>query len=239
MPATSSKTAAMRPRTRSAARSAASATAAISPRSSRVRASLELTSPRTAIGAAMSRAARPTIAARPANRELRSRIMCPSTPRENTSRASAIPTSERRTKHRRAGPVRRRLFGSDAMRALRGLLRLVQRLLVDLQDGLVLLRDGERDHARDEPLGPHLVDGGLEVLHVLVGEVGEPALALQVLVHRLALLAALGDLPGGAGEVAHAVDDLVQRPDAGLDREVAELLAVLRVVVPALRARVE
>src|SRR5258708_21649452 len=124
------------------------------------------------------------------------------------------------------------------LRPLRGLL-FVKRSLVDLEDRLVLRRDGERDHARDEPLGPHLVDGRLEVLDVLVEEVGEPALPLQVFVDRLALLAALGDLPGRAGEVADAVHDLVERPDAGLDREVAELLAVLRVVVPTLRAWVE
>src|SRR5207249_9394498 len=87
--------------------------------------------------------------------------------------------------------------------------------------------------------GPHLVDLGLEVLHVLVDEVREPALALQVLVYRLSLLAPLGDLPRRTGEIAHAVHDLVERPDPALDREVTELLAVLRVVVPALRARVE
>src|SRR5439155_16907920 len=71
---------------------------------------------------------------------------------------------------------------------------LVQGLLVDLQDRLVLRRDREGDHARNEPLGPHLVDLGLEVLHVLVGEVREPALPLEVLVDGLALLASFGDL---------------------------------------------
>src|SRR2546428_5123748 len=121
---------------------------------------------------------------------------------------------------------------------LRALL-LVQRFLVDLQDGLVLRRDGEGDDPRNEPLGPHLVDLGLEVLHVLVDEVGEAALALQVLVHRLALLAALGDLPCRTGEVADAVDDLVERPDPALDGEMTELLRILRVVVPSFRAGVE
>src|SRR2546430_1300455 len=121
---------------------------------------------------------------------------------------------------------------------LRGLL-LVQRFLVDLEDGLVLRLDREGNHARDQPFGPHLVDLGLEVLHVLVGEVREPALALEVLEHRLALLAALGDLPGRTGQIADAVDDLVERPDPALDREMAELLRILRVVVPALGARVE
>src|SRR5207249_5241583 len=126
-------------------------------------------------------------------------------------------------------------------RRSRGGRLLVKRLalLVDLEDRLVLRRDGEWDHARDEPVGPHLVDLRLEVLHVLVDEVREPALALEIFVHRLALLAPLGDLPRGAGQVAYAVDDLVERPDPALDGEVAELLAVLRVVVPALGARVE
>src|SRR6266571_2243175 len=45
---------------------------------------------------------------------------------------------------------------------------LVHRLLVDLQDGYVLRGYGERDHAGDEPIRPHLVDLRLEVLDVLV-----------------------------------------------------------------------
>src|SRR5512132_3133443 len=95
-----------------------------------------------------------------------------------------------------------------------GRLLLMQRLLVDLEDRLVLLRDGERDDAGDEPVGPHLVDLGLEVLDVLRCEVGEPALAAQVLDDRLALLAALRDLARRSGQIADAVDDLVERPDA-------------------------
>src|SRR5258708_18911870 len=110
-------------------------------------------------------------------------------------------------------------------RPLRGLL-FVKRSLVDLQDRLVLRRDRERDHARDEPLGPHLVDLVLEVLDVLVGEVREAALALQVLEDRLALLAALGDLPCRTGQVADAVHDLVERPDPAFDGEMTELLRV-------------
>src|SRR5260221_11033857 len=120
-------------------------------------------------------------------------------------------------------------------RTLRGLARVEGRLL-HAEERLVLGRDGERDHARDEPLVPLLVDLGLEVLHVLVLEVGEASLTLEVLVHRLALLAPLGDLPGRAGEVADAVHHFVERPDAGLDGEVPDLLPVLRGVVPALDA---
>src|SRR5207248_10110332 len=67
----------------------------------------------------------------------------------------------------------------------------------------------------------------------------EPALELLELVDGLALLAALGDLPRRPGEVADPVDDLVERPDPALHGEMAELLAVLGVVVPPLRARVE
>src|SRR5204862_5062498 len=95
------------------------------------------------------------------------------------------------------------------------------------------------DHARNEPLGPHLVDLRLEVLDILVDEVREPALPAQVLDDRLALLATLRDLTRRPGEIAHAIDHFVERPDAALDRKVAQLLAVLRVVVPALRAWVE
>src|SRR5256885_11085227 len=124
-------------------------------------------------------------------------------------------------------------------RSSSGWLRLVQRLLVDLEDVRVLRRDGERDHAGDEPLGPHLVDLRLEVLDILIDEVREPALPAQVLDDRLALLATLRDLTRRTREVAHAIDHFVERPDAALDREVTELLAVLRVVVPSLRARVE
>src|SRR5213078_2820106 len=127
---------------------------------------------------------------------------------------------------------------SPAEAVLGGFL-LVEWFLIDLEDRLVLGRDGEGDHARDEPLGPHLVDLVLEVLHVLLGEVREASLSLQIFVDRLALLAALGDLPRRTGKVADAIDDLVERPDPALDGEVTELLRVLRVVVPPLRARVE
>src|SRR6266545_579284 len=106
---------------------------------------------------------------------------------------------------------------------LRGLRFLVQRLrlLVDLEDGLILRRHGERDHPWDEPVRPHLVDLRLEVLDVLVDEVCETTLPLEVLVDGLALLAALGDLSRRTGEVAHAVHDLVQRPDPALDGQMA------------------
>src|SRR5262249_62046881 len=44
----------------------------------------------------------------------------------------------------------------------------------------------EGDHARDLPLVPHLVDLGLEVGEVFLGEVSEAALLQEVLAGRLA-----------------------------------------------------
>jgi hypothetical protein len=61
------------------------------------------------------------------------------------------------------------------------------------------------DHAGDDPLLPHLVDLGLEVVDVLVGEVREAALALEVLDDRLALLPALRDLPRRPGQIQLAL----------------------------------
>src|SRR2546421_5280961 len=165
----------------------------------------------------------------------------PDNSRQAQSRPSNAPqlrlSTVAKTVHNRKGPPNGGPF-SPAEALLRGLL-LVQGFLVDLEDRLVLRRDREWDHPRDEPLGPHLVDLVLEVLHILVGEVREAPLALQVLIDRFALLPPLRNLAGRAGEVAHAVHDLVERPDPALDGEVTELLRVLRVVVPTLRARVE
>src|SRR2546428_6098353 len=78
---------------------------------------------------------------------------------------------------KRKGPAEGRALLHQQRADLSGLL-LVQWLLVDLQDGLVLRRDRERDHTGNEPLGPHLVDLVLEVLDVLFGEVREAPLAL-------------------------------------------------------------
>src|SRR6267142_4315689 len=96
----------------------------------------------------------------------------------------------------------------------------------------------ERHDAGHFPLVPRLVDLGLEVRQVLLGEVGEPALLQEVLADRLAG-AALDDRLRLAVVAELAVLDLVEREDAGLDGQLAELVAQHRIVVPALRARIE
>src|SRR6266849_6988344 len=104
----------------------------------------------------------------------------------------------------------------------------------------LLCRDlpAERDHAWDLPRVPHRVDLLLEVLKVLFREVGEAALLEQVLAHRLAR-ATLHDGLGLAVVTHHPVLHLVEWEDAGLDRQLAQLVGEHRVVVPALRARVQ
>src|SRR5438093_6545274 len=79
-----------------------------------------------------------------------------------------------RTRRRICPPPPRAVSWLCRLRGLRFLVKRL-RLLVDLEDGDVLRRHGERDHAGDEPVGPHLVDLRLEVLHVFVNEVREAA----------------------------------------------------------------
>src|SRR2546428_13122597 len=78
---------------------------------------------------------------------------------------------------KRKGPADGRALLHQQRADLSGLL-LVQRLPVDLQDGLVLRRDREWDHTGNEPLGPHLAGLVLEVCPVLSGEVREAPWAL-------------------------------------------------------------
>ena len=94
------------------------------------------------------------------------------------------------------------------------------------------------DDAWEPPFFPHLVDLGLVVVHVLVGEVGEPTLALEEIVNGLPLATASGDHAGRAVEADYAVFDLVLHPDSGLDSEHAQLVGVHGVEVPALGAGV-
>src|SRR5713101_3709547 len=96
----------------------------------------------------------------------------------------------------------------------------------------------ERNHARDLPLVPHVVDLGLEVLEVFLEEVGEAALLEEVLSHGLAR-PPFDDRLGLTVVTDHAVLDLVEGEDAGRDGQLAQLVAEHRVVVPSLRARVE
>src|SRR5437762_12320413 len=110
--------------------------------------------------------------------------------------------------------------------------------LLDLQRRLRRLQAAEGHDRRDLPLLPHLVDLLLEVLEVLLGEVGEPALLQEVLAHGLAR-PPLDEGLGLAVVLHPAVLDLVEREDTGLDRQLAELVREHGIVVPALRARVE
>src|SRR5215470_19640796 len=96
----------------------------------------------------------------------------------------------------------------------------------------------ERDNARNFPFVPHLVDLLLEVREIFLGKVGEPALLEQVLAHGLAR-APFGDRLGLSVVTHHTVLHLVEREDARLHRELAELVAEHGVIVPALRARIE
>src|SRR6266508_2022417 len=80
----------------------------------------------------------------------------------------------------------------------------------------------EGNHAGDLPLGPHLVDLGLEIVDVLFDEVGEAPLLEQVLAHGLTR-PALDDGLGLAVVPHDAVLDLVEREDAGLDGQLAQL----------------
>src|SRR5712692_809353 len=110
--------------------------------------------------------------------------------------------------------------------------------LLDFERRLGRVQTAERHDGRNLPLLPHLVDLLLEVLQVLLDEVGEAALLQEVLAHGLAR-PPLDDRLGLAVVLHLAVLDLVERENARLDRQLAELVREHRVVVPALRARVE
>src|SRR4029453_2173167 len=88
------------------------------------------------------------------------------------------------------------------------------------------------------PLVPHVVDLGLEVLEVFLDEVGEPALLEKILAHGLAR-SPLGDGLGLAVVANNTVFYFVEREDAGLHRQLPQLVREHGVVVPALGARIE
>ena len=77
---------------------------------------------------------------------------------------------------------------------------------------------GEGDDAGDPPLLPACVDFVLEHFDVVFGEVGEAALAEQVVADGLAPADAAGDGLGRAVENQLAIHDFVLDPDAGLGR---------------------
>src|SRR5208337_5632514 len=81
----------------------------------------------------------------------------------------------------------------------------------------------ERDNSRHEPLVPHLVDLALEEFDVFVDKVREPSLLEQVVAHRQALEFPFGNLFRLAVESQLAAFDLIQRPNAGVDGQFAEL----------------
>src|SRR5215475_9002732 len=88
-------------------------------------------------------------------------------------------------------------------------------------DGPLLLPEG--DDAGNLPLVPHLVHLRLEVLEVLLGEVGEAALLEQVFPYRFAR-PAFGDGLGLAIVPNDAVLNFVQGEDARFHRELAQLV---------------
>src|SRR6185295_14530199 len=89
-------------------------------------------------------------------------------------------------------------------------------VLLLAEGGLRGVEPLERHDRRNLPLLPHLVDLGLEVPEVLLGEVREPSLLEQVLAHGLAG-PAVDDRLGLAVVLHDPVLDLVEREDAGLD----------------------
>src|SRR5687768_111176 len=88
--------------------------------------------------------------------------------------------------------------------------------LLDAQGGPGGVEPLERHDPGDLPLVPRLVDLGLEVGQILLGEVREVPLLEQVLADRLAG-PTLDDRLRLAVILQHAVLDLVEREDAGLD----------------------
>src|SRR5271167_5087122 len=97
----------------------------------------------------------------------------------------------------------------------------------------------ERNDARDEPVVPHVVNLRLKELNVFVNEVREAALLEQVVLDGQPLVTAFGDFSSLAVELEHSVFDFVQRPDAGVHGQIAELVGENGIEVPALGARVE
>src|SRR5438105_11825672 len=93
----------------------------------------------------------------------------------------------------------------------------------------------EGNNSRYQPLIPHLIDLALEVIDVIIDEMCEPSLLQQVVADRQTFEAAAGNLLGLAIELQLAVFDLVQRPDAGVDCQLAQFERKYGIEVPALR----
>src|SRR5206468_11574035 len=84
--------------------------------------------------------------------------------------------------------------------------------LLRRQRRLRLVQTPERHHRRNLPFLPHLVHLCLEVVEILLDEVGEPPLLEEVLAHRLAW-PPLDDRLGLAVVLHLAIFDLVERYD--------------------------
>src|SRR5262249_19083300 len=119
--------------------------------------------------------------------------------------------------HERAGP-RFREPGPALLRALRRSQKGIQ--LLRRQRRLRLVQTPERHHGRNLPLVPHLVHLRLEVIEVLLDEVGEPPLLQEVLADWLARTT-LDERLGLAVVLHLAVFDLVEGEDARLDGQLA------------------
>src|SRR2546428_5855011 len=91
----------------------------------------------------------------------------------------------------------------------------------------------EGRNARGFPFLPHLVHHALDVLNVLLNDVGEAALLHEIVPHWDTLLA------GVVGIDHLALDDLIQREDPRADTQLTQLVGIPGVVVPALGAGVE
>src|SRR5207253_6142896 len=97
----------------------------------------------------------------------------------------------------------------------------------------------EWNHPGDEPVIPHLIHLRLEVRDVVFGEVGETALPVEVVAHRNALEASVRDVAGLPDQAQDALLHFVEWPYAGEHRQLAQLVRLHRVVIPALRAWIE
>src|SRR6185312_5535413 len=97
----------------------------------------------------------------------------------------------------------------------------------------------ERKHPGNKPFGPGFIYFALEVVNIVLGEVCETPLLEQVVAHRLARNLARGNLLRPAGEAEHAVFYFIQWPHTGINREFAHFVREVRIVIPALGARIE
>src|SRR5438105_5484217 len=97
----------------------------------------------------------------------------------------------------------------------------------------------KRNDARNQPLVPHLVNLALEVFDVFVDEVGESSLLEQIVSHRQALELSIGNFFSFAVELQNAVLNLIQRPDASVHGQFAQLEGEDGIKIPTFRTGVK